>query len=113
MILIIGGAYQGKRAYATETLGCPEERIIGQVECRIRAMLDAGLDPMAEVGRLAKAEWADAVLLLEDISSGIVPLDAADRAWREAVGRCGAFLARQSERVIRVFCGIGTVIKDA
>lgn len=113
MILIIGGAYQGKKAYALQTLDCPEDKIVEHVERRIREMLDAGRDPVPEIERLAGAEWANAVLLLEDISSGVVPMDATDRAWREAVGRCGALLARRSERVIRVFCGIGTVIKNA
>lgn len=112
MILIIGGAYQGKRAYALETLGCEEARIVDHVEVVIRDMLDVGRDPVAEMPALM-AGWADAVLLLEDISCGIVPMDAQDRAWREAVGRCGAYLARQAQQVVRVFCGIGTVIKDA
>lgn len=112
MILVIGGAYQGKRDWAIQTLGCAPERIVGHVERIIRELLDAGQDPMAEIVRLADA-WADAVLLLEDVSCGIVPMEAADRAYREAVGRCGAYLANRAEQVVRVFCGIGTVIKDA
>lgn len=112
MILIVGGAYQGKRQYASEVLGCADASIVDHVEARIRQWLDAGLDPQAEVRAAAEA-WSECVLLLEDISCGVVPLDARDRAWIEAVGRCGAYLAQRADRVIRVFCGLGTVIKDA
>lgn len=112
MVLIIGGAYQGKRDYALETLGYPPERVIGHVEQIIRDLLEAGKDPLAEIARLCNT-WHDCAVLLEDISCGVVPMDAADRAWREAVGRCGAYLARRAKCVVRVFCGIGTVMKNA
>ncbi len=113
MILIIGGAYQGKRDYATATLGAPETAVIGHAETLIREMMDVGQDPVAEVMRLADGPWRDAVVLLQEVGGGVVPLDAAERAWREAVGRCGAVLAAKASKVIRVFLGIGTVIKGA
>lgn len=111
MILIIGGAYQGKRDRALQ-MGYAPDRIVGHAELQIRALLEAGRDPLAEMPALAGA-WAGHAVLLEDISCGIVPMDAFDRAYREAVGRCGAYLARHATQVVRVFCGIGTVIKDA
>lgn len=110
MILITGGAYQGKKAYALETIGVKEPDIVKHVELVIRGWLDAGLDPQAEIENKESA-WHDKVLLLEDITCGVVPMEAKDRAWREAVGRCGAYLARQADYVVRVFCGIGMVIK--
>ena len=112
MTLIIGGAYQGKRMYALETLGCTPKALVEHVELKIRAMVEAGRDPETEIAALSEG-WDDAIVLLEDIACGVVPLDATDRAWREAVGRCGAYLAARADKVIRVFCGIGTVIKDA
>lgn len=112
MILIVGGAFQGKEAYARETLGYAQKQIVPHVEALIRALLEQGKDPLAEIPRMADA-WQDCAVLLEDICCGVVPMDAMDRAWREAVGRCGACLARRAQRVVRVFCGIGTVIKDA
>lgn len=112
MILIIGGAYQGKHDYARDVLGAKESDLVPHVERVIRSLLEAGRDPLAEMPRL-QAAWADKVLLLEDVSCGVVPMDAGDRAFREANGRCGAYLAARAERVVRVFCGIGTVIKGA
>ncbi len=113
MTLIIGGAYQGKAAYARDLLAFPAERIIPAAEQQIREAMDRGESPEAFVLRQAEGPWRDAAVLLAEIGSGVVPMDAGDRAWREAVGRCGALLAARADRVIRVFCGIGTVIKDA
>ncbi len=112
MTLIIGGAYQGKRAYAAETLGYPLERIVPDAHLLVLELLRQGLDPLEEIARRADA-WADCAVLMEDICCGVVPMDAEERAWREAVGRCGAHLARRADRVVRVFCGIGTVMKGA
>lgn len=112
MVLIIGGAYQGKQNYAVEALGYPQARVVPHVENIIREIMDAGGDPQQELTGLCEA-WEDAAVLLEDVCCGLVPMDEGDRAWREAVGRCGAYLARRAQCVVRVFCGIGTVIKDA
>ena len=41
----------------------------------------------------------------------VVPLDAQERAWREAVGRMSCELASQAETVVRMVCGIPVVLK--
>lgn len=112
MTLIIGGAYQGKRDYALNALGCAPEKIVEHVERLILEMLRQGKNPLTEIERLVDT-WQESVVLLEDISCGVVPVDAEERAWREAAGRCGVYLASRAECVIRVFCGIGTVIRSA
>ena len=54
------------------------------------------------------------VLVSDEVGYGIVPIDPFDRAYREAVGEVVvAELAAYSTQVMRVVCGIGTVIKDA
>ena len=45
------------------------------------------------------------------IGSGIVPMDAEERAWRERHGSLLKTLAAKSDRVVRVFCGIGEDLK--
>ncbi|MBS5451212.1 MAG: bifunctional adenosylcobinamide kinase/adenosylcobinamide-phosphate guanylyltransferase [Coriobacteriia bacterium] len=42
---------------------------------------------------------------------GIVPIDAHDRAVREAAGRLGCELATRADVVVRMACGIPQVIK--
>ena len=126
MIFIIGGCYQGLRDYAQERFGlteadvfvCTEEtieidfskRIIANIERFALGCIHRGEEPReyweAHLGALK-----DSILISDDISCGVVPIDAAIRAWREAVGRANNYLARESEQVIRVFCGIGQVIK--
>ncbi len=53
----------------------------------------------------------DRIIIAEDISQGIVPLDQTERAWREANGRMLAYLAGEATCVTRVFCGIAERIK--
>ena len=53
----------------------------------------------------------DVVLVSDEVGYGVVPIDAFDRAYREAVGRICTKLAAYSSDVTRVVCGIGTVIK--
>ena len=69
MVLIVGGAHQGKRAFAMETLGFAREKIFANTHEEILAMLDAGVDPVSHMEALA-AQWEDGAILLEDICCG-------------------------------------------
>ena len=51
------------------------------------------------------------VVIASEIGGGVVPVDPEQRAGREAAGRLGCLLAARADTVIRVFCGIPTVIK--
>ena len=53
----------------------------------------------------------DKIIIVTDISQGIVPMDPAQRNWREMVGRTMLYLGGKAEKVIRVFCGLGQEIK--
>lgn len=60
-----------------------------------------------------KAEESEVWILISDeIGCGVVPIDALDREYRELAGRLLQRAASLAIRVDRVFCGIGTVIKD-
>lgn len=122
MILIIGGAYQGKTAYAKKTYGiqdaeiftCETEtldltaRCLRHLERFALACVRAGKEP-ADV--LAGLDLHGKILICEDISCGVVPIDPEQRAWREAVGRMNAMLAARAERVTRIFCGLPMELK--
>ena len=69
-----------------------------------------------DVARLAEELWEknpDIILVSQEVGYGVVPMDVFDRKYREAVGRVCTDLASKSKKVIRVVCGIGTVIKNA
>ena len=129
MILITGGAYQGKLDYAKEEYGltdddvftCEEtstavgfdEKIVYHFERYVLALIKAGQVPEKAVGMQLRANrYKGRIIICDDISQGLVPMDATERAWREGVGRTMVKIAEQADRVVRVFCGIPEVVKD-
>ncbi len=123
MILLIGGAFQGKTALALEKLnGSPtwilgeetawqgEGQIVSHLERFIRREMEAGRDPKEEVKDLL--ERSDPrVVIADEIGCGLVPIDPFERAWREETGRILCALAREAEAVVRVHCGFPQAIK--
>lgn len=107
MILIIGGSFQGKKAYAAKI--CDGGAILADFQNRIRAVLEAGEDPEAFTRQIL----ADlpAVITLDEVGCGIVPLEKREREYREAVGHAGQILAAAATKVYRVQCGLASRIK--
>ena len=99
--MIIGGAYQGKLAYAKETF--PDVRWTDGEQCE-------GED-ISELAKQLKEKNPDLILVTDEIGYGIVPMDPFLREVRETTGRICTELAKDAKSVIRVVCGIPTVIK--
>ncbi|MCB6200793.1 bifunctional adenosylcobinamide kinase/adenosylcobinamide-phosphate guanylyltransferase [Extibacter muris] len=124
MILVTGGACQGKTAYAERAYGvkswidggsCGFDEIyactaIRHFERLVRRMMEAGVCTSDLAGKLA-AQNPDVVITADEIGCGLVPVDAFERAYREQAGRICTELAQIAERVDRVVCGIGMTIK--
>lgn len=117
--LVIGGAYQGKTAYVREKYGlaeggiqvCSEEkepdlrgRFFSHLERYVLFCLKEGKKP-----ELRFAEGT--VLISDDISCGIVPMDPLYRRWREETGLFLRKVAGRSRLVTRVSCGFPSVLK--
>ena len=116
MELIIGGACQGKTEYAKEHYHLRDEEIfvctqdrepdfearaISHLERYLRKCAAEGTEPVSpDVFR------RDAVILCDEITCGIVPVDALDRRWREMTGKYLSRLTRYGAGVTRVFCGL-------
>ena len=147
MILIFGGAYQGKLDYAKKNFdiktvcdcsdgAAPDfaaDAIYGLEgfvkRCAMRryeALTEK--EPEKQVKRQSpesvlppleaadwfserRKAWQDKVLIITDVSQGIVPMDPALRAFREMNGRLMLRLAAEASEVHRVFCGIGKRVK--
>lgn len=116
MILLIGGAGQGKLAYALEKTGLgPEAVAHNPVSARTKPIF-AGLEtwvrshPGEGIGDLLEAN-SGVVILCDEVGCGVVPVEPAQRARREAVGRLCCRLAERAERVERIFCGLPMVLK--
>jgi len=126
MILIVGGAFQGKRAYAEQAFGLRETdfadgrscdweeiyraRAVSHFHEYIRRCLQAGRK-VSDLAEELLRRNPRAVILANELGSGVVPVDAFDREYREAAGRICCDLAKGSEEVHRVVCGLGTVLK--
>ncbi|MCQ2439163.1 MAG: bifunctional adenosylcobinamide kinase/adenosylcobinamide-phosphate guanylyltransferase [Oscillospiraceae bacterium] len=118
MDLVIGGAYQGKLDYARNELHVQEADICdcasGEADFSRRCLYHyeqylyhcvlKGMTP-----ELPARE--DAVVIADDISCGVVPMDPNVRAWRELCGRTLTALAARSTTVTRLFCGLSRRLK--
>lgn len=122
MILIVGGAYQGKEAFAKEQF--PNLHWVDGTTCSIGDFSEAegmlnfheyirrGMQERQELEHLAEEVLASLqVVVTDELGYGIVPMDAFDRAYREKTGRICTEIASGADKVYRVICGIGTVIK--
>lgn len=109
MILIVGGACQGKKAYAREHYG-KDYRIIENYHAQVEKELKNGQNPLKEAERLLKTE-ENLVIISNELGYGLVPVDKFEREYRETNGRVNCYLAERADQVIRVICGIGTQIK--
>lgn len=123
MIMITGGAYEGKADFVkthygyeiTDGKSCDFESAF-TVECisnyhlLVKRLIDNGKDALAFTERLCK-ENPGLIVIMDEIGCGIIPLEKRDRIWREQTGRAGSLIAKNSDTVIRLICGIPTVIK--
>lgn len=65
----------------------------------------------ADLNRLAD-ELADYdVVTAAEVGGGVVPIDPAARAAREAAGRLACLLAARADCVVQMFCGLPTILK--
>ena len=121
MILIFGGAYQGKLKFAlnrygfsrqdvffcNDTLELPPktETILSGLHLWVLYQTRQGAD-IVEQYQQYQESWKDKILIFDDISRGIVPVEAEMRRWRDEAGRLMQTLAEDSAEVWQVFCGI-------
>ena len=112
MILIIGGAGQGKLDYALEKTGYGMGQVARTPEEARTKPIFAGLEqwPELDENELLAAN-PDVILICDEVGCGVVPVEPAQRRRREQVGRLCCRLAKRAERVERIFCGLPMVLK--
>ena len=130
MILVFGGAYQGKLEYTLDKFDIAAEdvyRCSRDGEMDLSKTVIYGLEEFVywctENGVEAKTvlesrfdtteadPYLDKIFIACDVSQGLVPMDATDRAFREMMGRTLLHLSKEADQVHRVFCGIGQRLK--
>lgn len=106
MIFVIGPLFSGKKAFAMAHLGCREEDLAENVQDLVKTdMTEENLTTLAQ--ELSQHK----VVIATEVGSGVVPIDAVERAKRELAGRLNCLLAERAETVVRVFCGLPLVLK--
>lgn len=126
MDFVIGGCFQGKLEYVKKKYGFAENNLMYaeniknndmQGKCClvgfhlfIKNLLMEGKDIEKSVSTLLEKNDIH-VIISDEIGYGIVPIDAFEREYREAVGRQCCILAQRADKVVRVVSGIGMVIK--
>jgi adenosylcobinamide kinase/adenosylcobinamide-phosphate guanylyltransferase len=138
MFLIVGGRFQGKTEFArslaekqiiTESpkiLNCREIPDGQPAELSLRQMVQADVVACYEVFlRKILKEQKDAaglteelvhgnpevILTMTELGCGVVPVEAADTAWRETSGRISCDLAAKAAGVWRMVCGLPQRLK--
>ena len=111
MIFITGPLYSGKRTFA--------QRLPGNRIAEVQALAAEAED----LEKLAEELSAYDIVMATEVGGGVVPMDAGERAAREAAGRLACLLAApllksNSQKiaaragcVVQMFCGIPTVLK--
>ncbi len=99
MLFITGPLYSGKRTFAKPFGG----RQIYEVQT-----LAANAESLPDLAdELAQYD----VVTATEVGGGVVPIDPAQRAAREAAGRLACLLAERADCVVQMFCGLPTVLK--
>ena len=125
MHLIIGGRYMGKRVYAEKLYGNFEivynleseqaENIISagliiNLHMGIKSLLVRNIDAMNFFASRLNI-LRSSVIIGDEISSGIIPVDKFERKWRDETGKVYQFLASEAEIVDRIFAGLALRLK--
>lgn len=117
MILIFGGAYQGKLDFAKKKFGVTDRQVFtctegfeadqeAKILCNLeQAFLHLVKQNVNVTDMLAarRDDLKDKIIIIDDISQGVVPMDKTLRAWREATGQGHALSIRRGRRSIQSF----------
>lgn len=126
MVLIIGGACQGKLDFALRSGMTNEKEITDGALCDLD--LPIATKTVTHLHLLIKryierGGWneeskehllrrlAGHVVICDEVGCGVVPIERTERLWREETGRFLCCLAQNADEVFRVICGIGRQIK--
>lgn len=125
MILIFGGAYNGKLEYVKEKYNLLQEDIFfcrdeflkydEKVICGLHVFTKNCI--LKDINSLDILQnniehLKEKIIICDEIGSGIVPMGKLDRQWREETGRALQFLSKHSYSVSRIFFGLEERLKN-
>ena len=110
----------GKRVYAEKLYGSFENiydldnqkpeaitnpGLIVNLHMGVRKLLERNINVL-EFFRNKLEILRDCVIIGDEISGGVIPVDTLERQWRDETGKLYQFLASEAEIVDRVFAGL-------
>ena len=107
MVLVTGPFCSGKKAFVREWKGWTETQLSEHAVWNVQKLAQETDDLEALCRKLSQYD----VVIITETGAGVVPIGANERHAREQAGRLGCLLAGQASCVVRVYCGIPTVIK--
>lgn len=124
MILIFGGAYNGKLKVVkkkydinnNEIFYCIDQylkfdkKVLSGLHIFTRACVLNEINPI-EILENNTNYLKDKIIICDEINSGIVPIEKLDRVWREETGRVLQYLTKYSSSVYRIFFGLEEKLK--
>ena len=120
MKFITGGAFQGKLEYAEKKYGADDDSSVDAAVSSAEQMAAAKIvynlqDYIREHqsgGQCALPVMRpDAIVICDEVGSGVIPVEKSEREFREAAGRACCELARNAESVEIVRFGLARRIK--
>lgn len=116
LLNIENDAASGKNSEAVQKEGQANryDVLTEMIKERLDAFLAETKNKMQAEDRIdetARFGEVDVVISSDLIGSGIVPMDAFDRCWREVTGRVLTDIASRADEVYRVTCGIEQRLK--
>lgn len=109
MIFVTGPLFAGKRAWVCQAFGLTEAGLAGRAVWDVQDLAAGAQDLEALAQRLAQNEF----VIATEVGGGVVPVDAGQRAGREAAGRLACLLAQRADTVVRVCCGLPQILKGS
>ncbi len=126
MILIIGGAFQGKKEYALKNYDISSNEMtsgetmsltdFSDIKCiynfqiLIKRLIENRISAIDITNSILEQNPA-IVIIINEIGNGIIPLEKSERVWREQVGKVGCALAEKADEVVRITCGCALKLK--
>ena len=114
MILVIGGIASGKREYVMNEYGYSEAELADAVLDErpvIYNLQDLVAKNPDDFNMLLPELLTKEVVICNEVGCGIVPVLHKERKIRESVGRLCILLAKEAKSVVRLYCGIPSMIK--
>lgn len=124
MVLIFGGAYNGKLDFVKEKYNTDnkdiyfcskdnlnyEKKVLSGLHIFTKLCVLNNIDSLEIIEKNIEL-LKNKIIICDEINSGIVPLDKLDRAWREETGRVLQFLTKNADTVYRIFFGLEEKLK--